>query len=79
MEVMEAQEVIEEATSQGEVDTLKTENKSRIEVSVMNLGQAFEAGDINKATKECIKLKYWRSLQEGLDSWEEGKEVRLLH
>lgn len=89
MEVMDAQEVIEDASAtaaegraeQGEreVDALKSQNDRRIEDTVQSMARAFEAGDVDEATRQCVKLKYWRSLKEGLDSWEPGKEVRLIH
>ena len=79
MEVMEAQEAIEEASEEAEIEGLKTVNRARIDETVKKLGQAFDGGEIEEARKECIKLRFWRSLQEGLDSWEPGKEVRLIH
>ena len=79
MEVMEAQEAVEEAQSQEEVDRLKDENKRKIEETVGKMGAAFERGDKDEATQECVRLKYWRSLQQGLEDWEPGREVRLVH
>ena len=79
MEVMEAQESIEGASSQEEIDDLKSANQARIEEAETDMAQAFEDGDVDNARRECIRLKYWRSLQDGLESWEEGKEVRLIH
>ena len=79
MEVMEAQEIIESASSQKEIDTLKSENQVRIDEAGTKMARAFEEGDLDNARRECIRLKYWRSLQDGLESWEEGKEVRLIH
>lgn len=79
MEVLEAQEAIEEATTQDQIDALKEENKARIKEAERLLGRAFEKEDIDLAKKECIRLNYWRSLQQGLHDWEPGKEVRLIH
>lgn len=79
MEVMEAQESIESASSEDEIDALKAENRVRIEEAEAKMGRAFEEGNVDGARRECIRLKYWRSLQDGLESWEEGKEVRLIH
>ncbi|KAK5188800.1 hypothetical protein LTR72_001833 [Exophiala xenobiotica] len=79
MEVMEAQEAIEDAETQEQVDALKVENQARIDEAVKLLGQAFEQEDVEAAKKECIRLNYWRSLQQGLHDWEPGKEVRLIH
>ncbi len=79
MEVMEAQEAVEDAETQEQVDALKIENQARIDETVKLLGQAFEHEDVEAAKKECIRLNYWRSLQQGLHDWEPGKEVRLIH
>jgi molecular chaperone HscB len=79
MEVMEAQERIEDAETQAQVDEIRVENAKRIEETVRVLGEALEQGDVAAATRECIRLKYWRSLADGLHSWEPGKEVRLIH
>ena len=79
MEVMEAQEAVEGAESEQDVEDLKTENRARIEETTDRMGRAFEADDMESAKRECVRLKYWRSLQQGLDDWEPGKEVRLVH
>lgn len=79
MEVMEAQEAIEEAQNQEQIDALKIENRSRIQDAEHNLGRAFEAEDVHTAKTECVRLNYWRTLQQGLDDWEPGKEIRLIH
>ncbi|KIW18717.1 Fe-S protein assembly co-chaperone HscB [Exophiala spinifera] len=79
MEVMEAQEAIEEAETQEQIDALKDENQARIDETIKLLGEAFEKEDVQLAKTECIRLNYWRSLQQGLHEWEPGKEVRLIH
>jgi molecular chaperone HscB len=79
LEVMEAQERIEEAKAQEEVDEIKRENKTRIREAETKAGEAFERGDGEAAKNETVRLKYWRSLQDGLNDWEPGKEVRLIH
>lgn len=79
MEVMEAQERIEEADSQEEIDGIKDENRTRIRETEERVGNAFEKGDAEAAKNETVRLKYWRSLQDGLNDWEPGKEVRLIH
>ncbi|EXJ93675.1 hypothetical protein A1O1_02067 [Capronia coronata CBS 617.96] len=79
MEVLEAQEAIEEATTQEQIDALKEENKTRVKDAEKLLSEAFEKEDLELAKRECIRLNYWRSLQQGLHDWEPGKEVRLIH
>ena len=79
MEVMEAQESIEEASGEEQIEALKEENRIRIRQTEERLRKAFEQDDSKAATTECIRLNYWRSLQDGLNDWEPGKEVRLIH
>ena len=79
MEVMETQESIEDAQTEEQIDELKVYNAQRIENTVNTLADAFETSDIGAATRECVRLRYWRSLGEGLHSWEPGKEVKLVH
>ena len=82
MLVMEAQEELESATNDGgevAVERLKADNRDRIHETEKMMGAAFEAGDVDKAKNESVRLKYWRSLESGLGDWEPGKEVRLTH
>jgi molecular chaperone HscB len=79
MEVMDAQERIEDAETQEQIEEIREENAKRIEETVQALGEALESDDAMAATRECVRLKYWRSLADGLHSWEPGKEVRLIH
>ena len=79
MQVMEAQERIEEAKTQEQIDEMRAENSKKIDETVEALGKAFESDDAAAATRECVRLRYWRSLGDGLSSWEPGKEVRLIH
>lgn len=82
MLVMEAQEELEKASGEDGhlvVQRLREENKARIRESEKVLESAFQAGDAERARDESVKLKYWRSLEGGLQDWEPGKEVRLTH
>ncbi|KIW68121.1 Fe-S protein assembly co-chaperone HscB [Phialophora macrospora] len=79
LEVMEAQEALEEATSHEDIEKLMEENAARIRETEEILGRAFERDDVNEAKRECVRLNYWRSLQGALKDWEPGKDVRLVH
>lgn len=79
MEVMEAQEDLESADEEEEIETMKSANKERVERTVNKLGQCLENGDVEGARREAVRLRFWRSLGEALHSWERGKEVRLVH
>ncbi|KAJ5637245.1 Heat shock cognate protein BC-terminal oligomerization [Penicillium lividum] len=84
MEVMEVQETIEEVgaspEAEAEINALKKENDQRIEACVKSLGGAVDQGDIETARKECVRLRFWYSVGEGLREWEPGStEIRLVH
>lgn len=84
MEVMEVQETIEDvgASPEGEaeINVLKKENDERIAACIDSLAGAFDREDIEGARKECIRLRFWYSVGEGLREWEPGKtEIRLVH
>lgn len=84
IEVMEVQETIEEVgaspEAEAEINSLKKENDARIGACVNALAGAFDRGDIEGARKECIRLRFWYSVGEGLREWEPGNtEIRLVH
>lgn len=84
MEVMEVQETIEEvgasADAEVQINALKKDNEGRVVECVERLGEAFEKEDLEAARKECIRLRFWYSVGEGLREWEPGNtEIRLMH
>lgn len=86
MAVMEVQEAVEEAGSGPEAEAeatvarLKEENEARIAETVRAIGEAFDRGDVEAARKECVRLRFWYSVAEGLREWEPGRtEIRLVH
>jgi len=79
IEVMDVQESIEEAETHEQIDLLKEDNRRRIQETEEKMAKAFENDDVETAKNECVRLKFWQSLQQGLDEWEPGKEVRLIH
>lgn len=80
MQVMEVQEAIEEAEGEETVAELKRDNEKRLEECVRSLAGAFNRQDIDTARMECIRLRFWYSVREGLREWEPGsRTVRLVH
>lgn len=80
MEVMEAQESIEEAETEEQITVLKEQNQERIRQAVRRVEEAFSSGNMEAARTECIRLRYWVSLGEGLNAWNgKGSDVRLVH
>ncbi|RJE18165.1 DnaJ domain protein [Aspergillus sclerotialis] len=84
MEVMSVQETIEEISADPKaeetIERMKGENQERIEESIGTLAKAFDNNDIEGARKECVKLRFWYSVGEGLREWVPGTtEIRLVH
>ncbi|KAE8145091.1 HSCB C-terminal oligomerization domain-containing protein [Aspergillus avenaceus] len=84
MEVMEVQETIEEVGSEPDAEKtiaeLKEQNDLRLGECVRALAEAFDEGDVEKARKECIRLRFWYNVSMGLREWEPGTtQIRLVH
>ena len=79
MQVMEIREEVEEASEEGELKVLKSENDERIAESVGKIEEGFKKGDIEGVKGEAVRLRYWVNVKESLDGWERGKEVALNH
>lgn len=79
LEVMEAQEAVEDAAGEEDIAVLKAENDERMRATEERMARAFEAEDVETAKTETLRLKYWTSLAQVLHEWEPGKEVRLVH
>lgn len=79
LEVMEAQEAVEDAHTEAQIAEIKDENDARVRATEDKMSKAFDTGDIETAKRECLRLKYWTSLGQVLHEWEPGKEVRLVH
>lgn len=86
MAVMEVQERIEELAEEGAEDAgrvieeMKGENAERVEEGVRVLGEMVERGDVEGMRRECVRLRFWYSVGEGLKEWEPGvREIRLVH
>lgn len=72
MEVMEANEEIDAAESQEEIDALKRTNDERTEQTIKALEEAWKADDIEAAKRETVKLRYWVNIGETLKNWEKS-------
>jgi len=79
MEVLDMREEIEAAEDEEDLRPLKEVNDAKIEASVKILEDAFRADDMDVATEEAVKLRYWINIKESLDAWEKGKPVVLVH
>ncbi|KAL4902556.1 hypothetical protein BDW74DRAFT_60614 [Aspergillus multicolor] len=84
MEVMDVQEAIEEVGEGPEAEEriaeMKRENDGRVRGCVEAVAEAFDRGDVEGARGECVRLKFWVSVAEGLREWEPGMGgIRLIH
>lgn len=79
IQVMDASEELEAAENESQLRPLKETVEERLRESLEVLDAAFRADDLKRARKHAVKLKYWTTLKESLDSWEMGKPVVLSH
>ncbi|KAE8309749.1 hypothetical protein RU639_003350 [Aspergillus parasiticus] len=84
MEVMEVQETIEEVGAEPGAEStiaeLKKQNEARVVECVEKLANAFDTGDLESARQECVRLRFWYNIAQGLKEWEPGlTEIRLVH
>ncbi|KAB8079357.1 HSCB C-terminal oligomerization domain-containing protein [Aspergillus leporis] len=84
MEVMEVQETIEEVGAEPGAEStiaeLKKQNEERVVECLQKLANAFNTGDVESARKECVRLRFWYNIAQGLKEWEPGTtEIRLVH
>jgi molecular chaperone HscB len=86
MEIMDVQEAVEDlsraprAVAEATVDQLRKENAARVRASLHKLSGAFDAGDIETAQVETVRLRFWYSLRDGLREWEHGHgQIRIVH
>ena len=86
--VMEVQERIEEIAEEVEdvaeaekvIAEMKKENTERVQMNVQALGDCVDRGDVEGMRRECVRLRFWYSVGEGLREWEPGvREIRLVH
>ncbi|EAA28897.1 hypothetical protein GE21DRAFT_1652 [Neurospora crassa] len=79
MTVLEAREQIDEAKTEADLEPVREENEARIKESEEKLSEAFAKEDVEAATRECVKLRYWMGIREGCNEWEEGKGFVMHH
>lgn len=79
MEVLETREEIEEAGEERDLDGLKVRNEERIAKCEGVVGEALEAGDVETARRETVRLRYWVNVRDSLHAWEKGKPVVMVH
>lgn len=79
MEVLETREEIEEAEEEGDLDGLKARNEERIAKCEGVVGEALEAGDVETARRETVRLRYWVNVRDSLHAWEKEKPVVMVH
>lgn len=80
MAVLEAREAIDAAREEGELEGVRAENEGRVGEAERKIGEALGRGDVEGARRECVRLRYWLGVREGVEGWEKGKGGgRLQH
>lgn len=80
MAVLEAREAIDAAREEGELEGVRVENEGRVGEAEKKIGEALGRGDVEGARRECVRLRYWLGVREGVEGWEKGKGGgRLQH
>lgn len=73
MAVLEAREAIDAAREEGELEGVRAENEGRVREAERRIGEALGRGDVEGARRECVRLRYWLGVREGVEGWEAGK------
>ncbi|KAK6541099.1 hypothetical protein TWF694_008474 [Orbilia ellipsospora] len=79
MEILEANETLESARSEEELEGLKEVSRERVEEGVKVIGEAFGRDELEVVKGEVVRLRYWMNVGESLRHWEPGKGVVLQH
>ncbi|KAK6330323.1 hypothetical protein TWF730_004816 [Orbilia blumenaviensis] len=80
LEVLDANELLETAVDEKELEPLKRRNEERIEGCVGRLEELFkDDAKLEEVRAEVVRLRYWVNLAEALRHWEPGKGVSLQH
>ncbi|KAJ9098897.1 hypothetical protein QFC19_006236 [Naganishia cerealis] len=81
MDVMEAREELEEASTEEEVEKVKESNNERIRETMEGLAGAFGATppDLTRAKTLAIELQYLKNLERAAREWQPGKRVEVIH
>lgn len=77
--VLEAQEEIEEAQSEEELEGPRSRNEERIAACEEALARAFAAEDVASARRETARLRYWVNIRDTLHEWEKDKGSVVRH
>ncbi|KAK6533035.1 hypothetical protein TWF281_007197 [Arthrobotrys megalospora] len=79
MEVLEANEVLENAKCEEELVELKGRNEERVRECIERIERLFRDDKLEEVRGEVVRLRYWVNVAEGLRHWEPGKGVSLHH
>ena len=68
MEVLDAQEEIEEAQEEEALVELRERNEKKVEDSVRALEGYFARDDLEGARREAVRLRYWLNIRNSLNN-----------
>lgn len=81
MEIMEAREELEEATTQEDSERVRESTRAKANAVVDSLLEAFGSSpvDLERAKALTIELQYLQNLDNAAKEWQPGKRVELTH
>ncbi len=77
--IMEIHELIDEAETEDDVKSIKSENNERIKKCEEKLNELFKDEDYDEAARIAIQLRYWVNIRNGLKNWEPGQSFDITH
>ncbi|KAH8732642.1 Co-chaperone HscB, C-terminal oligomerization domain-containing protein [Phaeosphaeriaceae sp. PMI808] len=77
LEVLEVREQIEEAGREEDLEEIRRANEERIRESEVVLEKAFKEDDVESATRETVRLRYWTNIKESVDNWERSESADI--
>ncbi|KAF3920897.1 hypothetical protein ABW21_db0207629 [Orbilia brochopaga] len=79
IEILEAQEALEEAADEDAVHVIKRAAETRVAECVERLEVLFRDDKVDEAREEVMRLRYWRGVVDAAGRWEKGGHVVLQH
>ncbi|KAI0033179.1 HSCB C-terminal oligomerization domain-containing protein, partial [Vararia minispora EC-137] len=69
MEILEAREGLQDASSQQQVDNIRQENAERVKDVVEELEQLVDTQDWERARQAAVRLKYLQGIEDAAKAW----------
>lgn len=79
MQVLEAREELESASSREDAMAIQDDNQVHLDQTISDLSEAFAKQDYDTAKILAIKLQYWVNIRNAAKDWEPGKRIEIQH